>query len=620
MRNTRILSFLKNKVNSTLLSNSLKWWFIAFSSLMITRIIFTLVNSDQFKSIPFSDFLYGTWIDAITSSLFLFPYLALLFIFIFFIPNKWIVKISNVLIGILILFFTLTNLIDTAYFKFQFARSNYDLFETIFERIDLKGQFGGIFASYWWLFLVFILFIYLLFRLLNRWIDKSSNQMKISNAISFAIFLGVVFLLGRGGVRPRPIGIIDLSRYSKNSQLIGNTPFFILKTAGTNKMPNYNFLSKNDAAELTNFIKTSNPQNILPDSTNVVVIVMESFGKEVVVEKKITPFFNSLSGKSWSLKTGFANGYTSMEAIPAILASMPTFSQTNYISSMHSSNKLDGIPSILKEQGYSTTFFHGATNGSMNFDAYSSSSGYDSYEGRNEFANDDYFDGSWGIFDDAFLPWCVEKMSKLKEPFHGTVFSLSSHHPYLIPENLQSKFPFENPIESATAYADYSLQQFFELAKKQSWYENTLFVILADHTSTYRGHNGILESYDIPILFFHPTVDLTQIKIQPVACQMDVFPTVLDLLNIKRKFYSAGKSLFDDSPSWIFVKSRDKFLHISDNQTIWFQVDEMNNLIIFTSEDWKGKKIKGTFEKETKEMKAFLQQITADVKSNKTSS
>src|SRR6267378_3616529 len=163
------------------------------------------------------------------------------------------------------------------------------------------------------------------------------------------------------------------------------------------------------------------------------------------------------------------------------------------------------MASILGEKGYSTSFYHGGTNGTMGFDAFSRLAGFDTYYGRNEYNNEKDFDGNWGIWDEEFFRYFAHNLDGTKQPFFSTVFSLSSHHPFALPSRYQGKFKEGSlPIHKSIRYTDYSLQQFFKTAASMPWFSNTLFVITADHTgpagsSFYDQRYGM---YQIPILFY----------------------------------------------------------------------------------------------------------------------
>ncbi len=258
-----------------------------------------------------------------------------------------------------------------------------------------------------------------------------------------------------------------------------------------------------------------------------------------------------------------------------------------FITSPYNGGKINSIASVLKENGYYSAFFHGGNNGTMGFDNFAFSAGYDNYFGRHEYGPHDY-DGHWGVYDHKFYRWFAEKMNGMKQPFFTTLFTISSHHPFKVPDEFKDKFPKgDHPILESIAYADYALHTFFEYAQKQPWYHNTLFVITADHTgpsftAKYETRKGI---YEIPILFFMPG------KLQPkednsVAQQCDIMPTVLGFLNIKQPFVAFGNNLFNPS-SKRFAASflQDTYQLISDDYLIQFDGTHLLNAYRWRKDD-----------------------------------
>jgi phosphoglycerol transferase MdoB-like AlkP superfamily enzyme len=280
---------------------------------------------------------------------------------------------------------------------------------------------------------------------------------------------------------------------------------------------------------------------------NVVVLILESFSKEYTCLGRInsiTPFLDSLMGYSMVFKNGFSNGTKSIEGIPAILSSLPSLLKNPVINSIYAANIQTSFASLLKPEGYTTAFFHGGINGTMNFNDWAKAAEYEYYFGKNEYADDKDFDGFWGIFDEPFLQYSVKKMNTFKQPFHSAVFTLSSHHPYLITDKYKNRFP-KTKLENSESigYADYSLKLFFEAAKKTNWYSNTLFVLTADHTSLseHPFFTNPVGYFTIPILFFKPDNSLTG-STEKEFSQIDILPSTMHLLGYNKPFFAFGQS------------------------------------------------------------------------------
>jgi phosphoglycerol transferase MdoB-like AlkP superfamily enzyme len=217
----------------------------------------------------------------------------------------------------------------------------------------------------------------------------------------------------------------------------------------------------------------------------------------------------------------------------------------SYVSSPYNSNKLLSVAGILKNKGYSSAFFHGGNNGTMNFDNFTLLTGFDRYVGRKEYPFDDY-DGQWGVFDEPFYSFFADECSKMKTPFVTAFFSLSSHHPYTLPAKYTGKFPKGDlPIHESIGYADYALKTFFEKASATSWYKNTLFVITSDHTgpSSVPGYNSKAGMFRIPVVYFDPGNNLHGWTAR-VTQQTDIVPSILDYVHFDKPFVAFGNSVF----------------------------------------------------------------------------
>jgi phosphoglycerol transferase MdoB-like AlkP superfamily enzyme len=394
---------------------------------------------------------------------------------------------------------------------------------------------------------------------------QNSNRNRITfyslQMAGFIAAAGITVVAIRGGFQLKPINIITAGNYTeaRNAPLLLNTPFTIMKTFNQAGLQRLTYFDEGKLTTVYSPVHPSKEIQVLYDDTvfrkkNVVVIIMESFSSEHIgaFNKHLheypgfTPFLDSLIGESMVFD-GFSNGKQSIEGIPAVVASLPSLMSRPYIISPYAGNKINSLASLLKTKGYSTSFYHGGTNGTMNFDGFAKMAGYDQYFGRTEYNNEADFDGNWGIFDEPFFQYFAQSLDKTNQPFFTTIFSLSSHHPYKVPEKYEGRFrKGKLEIQEAVMYADFSLRRFFETASKMSWYKNTIFVITADHTSEtiipeYQTRLGL---YRIPVLFFDPLGQLNG-QTNETASQVDIMTSVLSFLNFDETLFSFGNNLFN---------------------------------------------------------------------------
>ena len=205
--------------------------------------------------------------------------------------------------------------------------------------------------------------------------------------------------------------------------------------------------------------------------------------------------------------------------------------------------------------------------------------GFDNYFGLNEYPEKADFDGIWGVWDEPFFKFFGEKLSTFKQPFLASIFSVSSHHPFKVPEKYAGKFKKgPAPILEVVGYSDFALKEFFSQISKTSWFSNTLFVVTADHTneSVHKEFQNNFGSYSVPIIFFKPGSDLKGMKSR-IAEQIDIMPTILSYLNYDEPYFAFGNDLLDDSyESYAYNTSgstyhlymKDHILEMIDNKTV----------------------------------------------------
>lgn len=603
----------------------------------ITRILFYVFNSSAFQNIEFIDFFTAIWFDFITIGLFFLPYYVLYLLPFPIRENRFYAAFLKLLFHVTSALLLALNLMDIEYFKYTSKRSTFDLFSLVSTGNDMQQLFTTFLKDFWFLLLFLIILIALTIWLYRKTeISTGANTKKDKsfykiNIISFVLLVPLLVLVGRGGFGLKPMGIIEASNYSnpENTAFLLPTGFTMIKTIDQGSLEVITYFDDEGDKNYFTPIKQSHPQHILPDGTNVMIILLESFGNEFVGaysgEESYTPFFDSLIEHSLTFKRAFANGKKSIEAVPAVIASMPTFMDNPYISSPYGNNKINTLPNILKKHGYSSAFYHGATNGSMRFDGFATICGYDQYFGRFEYDNDEHFDETWGILDEYFNPWTAKKMTELKEPFFSTLFTLSSHHPYFIPKHMRNKVKKgPQPICASINYGDIALKKFFEEARKQPWYENTLFVLLADHTpaSSTPFYNLRTNLYQIPIIFFHPSGKLAAKKSNKVFQQMDIMPTILDLINVETEYYAFGNSFYNNAHPEAISYLEGTYYYFYDEHMMTFSEGKARNLFNFTTKNVELTDsisyFRDSVSKQELRLKAIIQRYNRDLINNQT--
>ena len=411
------------------------------------------------------------------------------------------------------------------------------------------------------LFFLFLLIWIALYRLVKiREVKIENNKMYyLSSIFGLLISSALIVMMARGGdfrKSTRPITLIDsMDNLSKpvHSDVVLNTTFTIIRTWGKNSFKkSFRF---NDF-EITNQlkpIKTYDEGKVFK-KPNIVIFIIESMGREYWGElnknrniknfESFTPFLDSLSKHSLIFPNAFSTSRKSIHAMPSILAGVPSF-ETAYTSSYYSRQKLESIVSISNALGYDTSFLHGAKNGSMGFQGFASTLGYDNYYGRDEFNDDNEYDGFWGIWDEPFLQFSKSILDNKNEPFLATIFTITSHEPYIIPDKFKGMFDKGYlPIHKCVGYTDYSIKQFFKSIEKSNWFENTIFIFTSDHTnqSYFKYYQSTVNRFAAPLLIYKKKSGFNG-EDNRLASHLDIYPTVAELIGYKKPFRSWGRSL-----------------------------------------------------------------------------
>lgn len=524
-------------------------FFLVWCALQVTRILFLIYNA-SFLNVAAADFIFTLPFDCCTIALYFLPYV---FIYFFPVNSRYTPikeQIGSSLFYLILVFLIIINMWDVAYFPFSQRRTTFDSFLFLIQSPD-KGLIKFFILDFWWLSLYTLLLSISLIYVDYRWHkNKKNKDVSIKyQLLHFVLAALVFFTMGRWSFGLKPLGVLDANNYvvSENVPFILNTAFVTLKTIQVEKLPTTKLIDLETSKKYFNPIKKTVAKKTTHSTKNVVFIILESFGdkmlKQTVNGIKLTAFTDSLLNQSYYFENGIANGQQSIESLPAIFASLPNLMRTPYILSSFCNNKLNALPSILKTRGYSTAFFHGAKNGSMRFDSFSKILGFDNYYGLNEYPNKQHYDGIWGIPDGYFNKWAVDKISKMKQPFLVSIFTISSHHPYKIPikygKNISKKFTKE---QLAFYYADKSLQLFFEKAASEKWYKNSLFVICADHIpqQLHSSPNSVFDKFHVPIAFFTPDKSLRAKKLTSYFQHLDIVPFILNYLGVESTYYAFG--------------------------------------------------------------------------------
>lgn len=526
---------------------------------------------------------------------------------------KWVYVLCNSLCIV-------ANLADAVYFQYTGRRTT----ATVFSEFSNEGNIGGIIGiellRHWYLVLLGILLIVGLILLYA----KPGGEFRLRmlkdrlvyyavHIVCFALYIPITICGMRGGATTdvRPITISNASQYvntPSEAALILNTPFALIRTFNKQTFTDPKWFSREELDTIYSPLHTP-ADSLVMKKKNVVVLIVESFGREYIggynekldggKYKGYTPFTDSLIAHSLTFDYTFCNGRKSIDGMPSILSSIPYFIEP-FILTSYSLNSVSGLAGELGKVGYYSAFFHGAENGSMGFEAFARASGYKDYFGRTEynkdkrFGGDKDFDGTWAIWDEEFLQFYALQMSEMKQPFVTSVFTASSHHPFVVPDRYKEIYKDapgdDNPQHKCIRYVDNALRLFFQTAKRQPWYDNTIFVLTSDHTnlSSRPEYQTSLGRFGAPIIIFDPSGEIAPQRRHCIAQQIDIMPTILGHLGYNKPYVAFGTDLMSapDSVTWAVNYDNGIYQYVKGDYVLQLTEDGQVKALYNYKSDW----------------------------------
>ncbi|OCA79270.1 sulfatase [Chryseobacterium contaminans] len=544
--------------------------FLAYVFYQIARLLFWYFNKDLIKVDSVSEYLklayHGTAFDT-TAIL----YVNALFILLSLLPL--VINTKKGFQKVLFWIYFLTNGLaygmnfgDFIYYKFSQSRLTSAVFQVAEHESNVSqtlmisvGQHP--FVLIWFIVLMGLwVFLYKKIK-----VNEEKPVHLLPYFLSSIVTLCITAVLVVGGIRgdfkhsTRPINMVDATRFVTNplqGNLVLNSTFSFFRTLNTNNFKEVHFVDEKYIEEHVQPYKIYDRK--VENRPNIVIFIVESFGREYSgafnKDKNIkdyvsyTPFMDSLATQSLIFPNTFANGRQSIHGMSSVLAGIPSLTDA-FTGSPYSNQKIQSIVSVCNDLGYDTSFYHGAPNGSMGFLGFGNILGFKHYFGKTEYNHDEDFDGMWAIWDEPFLQYFAKNVGR-KQPFMTTVFTASSHHPFKIPEKYQGKFKkgkieMHEPIQ----YTDYAIKKYFETAKKQPWFHNTIFVFTGDHTNQiyYPEYEKAMNRFAVPLVLYSPNPEYNLKGENPeIAQQIDIYPTLADLIGYNKPIRSWGRSLVSD--------------------------------------------------------------------------
>lgn len=604
----------------------LKTYLLMIVSMFSIRIYFVFKNKEYIKeSIPFKTFSEGLFIgwvydNAVICYIFMVVILSFL---LYFVLNKFNYRKLAKILGllpflILIIFVYFIGIYDVVYFKefgFHLNSSINDYATNTSEIIStlLSKQYSP-FTNLSFFFGLTGLNVYFINKFINTY-EKMKNEsfkIHITNFILALclITLGVFGTRGSFASSTLNWGKAYYSKYEFANQMtlngsfsFGKSYYYQLKKEKIGAIPKT--FSLDEASKIvTESIfnsneKTLNGKNPLlkevtntkaEKKSNVVLIVLESWASHSIgalnAEKDLTPSFDKIAKEGVLFTDFYAVGGRSNRGIASVNISYPSpldeavtkdviASQVSFVS----------IANILKTRGYNTHFVYGGDSHFDNMDGFLRKNGIDNIVGIHDFP---YKDRTikWGVPDDKLFQFGIKYMDKLKEPFFVNYFTLSNHPPYDMDPNYKFTTTDVNDEmylrDKGYSFSDYALGQFIENVKKTKYAQNTVFLFVADHGSTLKKFKvNDHRFFQVPLLIWSPNQALlTPQRISKVGSQIDILPTLMDVLGGNYKSAAWGQDLLvDNKKNYAFVSNGDSYGIVDDKYFYYHSKMEGKKLV-----------------------------------------
>ena len=532
-----------------------------------------------------------------------------------------------------------TNLGDAVYYQYTARRTTVAFFNEFGADDKLGSIIGYEFLRHWYLVLLFLLLMTVLYKCyLSPTVSTRPLRRYYYRQVAALL---VASLLCWGGMRGgfwdnRPIKVSTANQFAikaNDASLVLNTPFSLLRTIGkkTYHRPDYYTNDK----ELQQVYSPIHPSPLtshlspLTSKKNVVVIFLESFAREYFGAynrdilpgyKGYTEFLDSLIEHAVTFRYSYANGRASIDAMPSALCGIPMFVES-FVAGPYATNHLQGMAGYLSSMGYETAFFHGAPASSLGFQGFCKTTGFHQCFSQEDFEADPRtpgraaYDNWWGIWDEPFLQYFKIKMDGMRQPFMTTLFTLTSHHPFHVPDEYKERFPEEElPIHKSIRYTDNALRRFFNEARQEDWFNNTVFVLTGDHTnaSNHAEYKSGINQFSTSLIIYDPSGDITPGMREGIAQQTDILPTILGIVGYDKPYLAFGCDLLNTPlrDLWAVNYLDGTYQYCKGDYVIQFDGERTTG--VYRLKDYTMKhNLKGTVAEELqmeRELKAIIQQ------------
>jgi phosphoglycerol transferase MdoB-like AlkP superfamily enzyme len=535
--------------------------------LQIMRIIFYVFNHDAFMNDKIkivNTFFCSIPFDVASVLLYLIPYCIIL-AFLLLLKNirRWQTFLLDIYFIALYFLISVLSFADVFYYRFTSRRINIEALDLLHDAKLSIFRFAKVQPiSVLLMTLLIVSLVYCLqkSRIKSHPILRTFSLSKV--IIGFSIYFSVLaFLCLKFNKYLSPISASLVVSPGYTGLYTNSSQVFIYSYfSGWTYVQPVQYMSDEKVDEMYP-VFYANKKSIKSSKRNVMLFILESFSYSYLdaknPQKPSTPFFDSLILQSTFYEKAYANNMTSANGLSSMLSGLPSLTTKPFFSSAYCNNPIDALGIALTKNGYETYFSMGANEDHFGFKKGTRLLGIHHYISGDAMPRE-LHDGTWGIFDEPFLQDHAKQVRSFKQPFFSVLFTISSHHPFRVPDSLLHFFPtlHDDANERAVAYVDYSFRHFFDKVKDELWFQNTIFIFTGDHVSR-ENRNEIFNfnsSYHIPIFVFDPQHAVGK-KSKQLIQHIDFPATIAQLTGITDTILSFGKP-FDDSVSYRFTMNR----------------------------------------------------------------
>jgi phosphoglycerol transferase MdoB-like AlkP superfamily enzyme len=586
----KYLKVIKMKKNLQFLTLYFSTWLLVF---WVGRAAFLCYHFEKTKMLSFAEivgsFTHGFSLDLSFICYLLFPAILLLCINHLF-STKYVLKI----VTHLILFFVLLLIFgDMELYKAWNFRIDNTFFVYLKNPKEMTASVSSspVFLLSFLFILVYTFFVFIFSKVFYNFpaVESEKWTTKSLSVVLLLAFGASLIVPIRGGIQQIPINqsrvYFSTNQFANHAAINPLWNFFdsIVQQKGITENP-YLYLKKEEAQQIIDSLYTDNQpfEKIIKKDIlkpNVIIIVWETLTSKVVESlgglPGATPNFDRLSKEGILFTHAFASGDRTDKGIVAVLSAFPAQPIASIVQEPKKAEKLPILSKSFRQNGYNTSFFYGGELAFAGMQSYLINGEFEHLITKNNFSKAEC-SSKWGAFDHIVYQKMASDLATMPQPFFSTILTLTSHEPFEIPEGwaheIYGKASDEvSRFANSQYYADAAFGKFIDEAKKQTWWQNTLIVVVGDHGARLIDTKKVADNFKTPILWLGGALNQQGILKNDVVSQLDIAHSLLAQCDIDAKKYTWSKNMFSsDNQHFAYASFKNGFGFFNNEKQIIF--------------------------------------------------